>query len=72
VVLGDLTVQGNIKASPSITEMLQYSLENGALRVLLPVGNKAQFSSLPEHVVEKLDIIFYGDVDRAIAKVVDL
>jgi ATP-dependent Lon protease len=39
---------------------------------LLPIGNKSQFASLPEHVVEKLDIIFYGDVDRALAKAVEI
>lgn len=72
VVLGDLTIQGNVKALPSITEVLQLSLDNGALRALLPTGNKAQFASLPEDVVEKLDVIFYSDVDRAVAKVVEL
>jgi len=34
------------------------ALENGALRVLLPTGNKVQFSNLPEEVVEKKDIVF--------------
>jgi len=72
VVLGDLTISGNVKALPSITEVLQLALENGALRILLPTGNKAQFSSLPEDVVDKLDIIFYGDVDRAISKIVEI
>ena len=72
VVLGDLTIQGNVKALPSITEVLQLVMENGALRVLLPTGNKAQFSSLPEDIVEKLDVVFYGDVERAVAKVVEL
>jgi len=71
-VLGDLTVQGNIKPLNSITEVLQVALENGALRVLLPTGNKAQFSSLSEDVVEKVDIVFYSDVDRAVAKVVEI
>jgi ATP-dependent Lon protease len=72
LVLGDLTIQGNIKALPSITEVLQMALENGALRVLLPTGNKIQFSSLPEEIVEKMDIIFYSDVDRAITKAVEM
>jgi len=72
VVLGDLTIQGNIKAPPSITEMLQLALENGALRAILPIGNKSQFASLPEHVVEKVDIGFYGDVERAAAKVIEV
>jgi ATP-dependent Lon protease len=47
-------------------------MEGGALRVLVPLSNKAQFAGLPEEVVEKLDIVFYGDVDRALLKSVKL
>jgi ATP-dependent Lon protease len=72
IVLGDLTVQGNIKSLASITEVLQIARENGALRALLPTGNKTQFSSLSEDVIEKIDIVFYSDVDRAVAKVIEV
>jgi len=72
VVLGDLTIQGNIKAVPSITEPLQVALENGAIRVLVPSANKGQFAGLPEEVVEKLDVTFYGDVERAVAKAIEV
>ena len=46
-------------------------LENGGLRALVPLGNKAQFAGLPEEVVEKMDLVFYGDVDRAVVKGVE-
>jgi ATP-dependent Lon protease len=72
VVMGDLTIQGNIKGVPSITEPLQVALENGALRALVPISNKAQFGALPEETVEKLDVTFYGDVDRAVLKAIEL
>jgi ATP-dependent Lon protease len=72
VILGDLTIQGNIKAPASITEPLQLSLEAGALRVLVPIASKAQFAGLPEDVIERLDVVFYGDVDRAVLKTLDL
>lgn len=72
VILGDLTIQGNIKGLASITEPLQLVLDNGALRVLLPLANKAQFAGLSEEIVEKLDIVFYGDVDRAVLKTLEL
>lgn len=68
VILGDLTIQGNIKAPPSIVEPLQIALDNGALRALVPVANKKQVAMMPEEVVEKLDMVFYGDVDRAVMK----
>jgi predicted ATP-dependent Lon-type protease len=70
-VLGDLTVQGNIRGPSSITELLQMLLESGAVRVLVPISNKAQFAGLPEDVVEKLDTVFYGDVDRAVLKTLE-
>ena len=72
VVMGDLTVQGNLKGVPSITEPLHIALENGAVRALVPISNKSQFSALPEETVEKLDVIFYGDVDRAVLKAIEL
>ena len=72
VVMGDLTIQGNLKPVPSISEPLQVALENGAIRALVPISNKAQFAALPEETVEKLDVIFYGDVDRAVSKAVEL
>lgn len=72
VVLGDLTIQGNLKGLPSITEPLQVAVENGAIRALVPISNKAQFTALPEEVVEKLDVIFYGDIDRAVIKAIEL
>jgi ATP-dependent Lon protease len=71
VLLGDLTIQGNIKGPASITEPLQLALQSGAIRVLVPIANKAQFAGLPEDVVEKLDIVFYGDVDRAVLKTLE-
>jgi ATP-dependent Lon protease len=72
VVIGDLTVQGNLKGVPSISEPLHVALENGAIRALMPISNKSQFGGLPEETVEKLDIIFYGDIDRAVLKAMEL
>ncbi len=68
---GDLTIQGNVKPLPSITEILQLVRDNGALRALLPTSNKAQFVGLPEDVVEKLDIDFYCDPERAVTRTVE-
>lgn len=72
VILGDLTIQGNIKGPASITEPLQLALEAGAVRVLVPVSNKTQFAGLPEEVIERLDVVFYGDVDRAVLKTLEI
>jgi ATP-dependent Lon protease len=68
VVLGDLTIQGNIKGLTSILEPLQVAVDNGASRALVPISNKAQFAALPEDVVERLELVFYGDPDRALRR----
>jgi ATP-dependent Lon protease len=68
VILGDLTIQGNIKGLASTLEPLQIFVENGASRALVPIANKTQFAALPEEVVEKLELVFYGDADRALRR----
>ena len=68
VVLGDLTIQGNIKGLLSLIEPLTIAMENGAVSALVPMSNKLQFTSLPEEVIEKIDLVFYGDTDRAVIK----
>ena len=42
-------------------EPLQVAMDNGARRVLVPLGNKRQFLEVPPDVIEKVDPIFYGD-----------
>jgi len=68
VILGDITIQGNIKGLTSILEPLQVAVDNGAIRALVPMANKTQFAALPEEVVEKLELVFYGDADRALRR----
>ena len=68
VILDDITIQGNIKGLTSILEPLQVAVDNGAVRALVPIANNAQFAALPEEVVEKLELVFYGDADRALRR----
>jgi len=50
------------------TTVAEVAVENGAIRALVPIANKAQFAALPEDVVEKLELVFYGDADRALRR----
>jgi ATP-dependent Lon protease len=52
VVLGDLSIQGNIKALRSLTEPLQVAMENGARRALIPLENKRNFLDVPADIME--------------------
>jgi hypothetical protein len=42
-ILGDLSIQGNIKSMRSLVEPLQIAMENGARRALIPLENKRNY-----------------------------
>ncbi len=68
VVLGDISIQGNIKGVRTLIEPCQLAMENGARRALIPIENRRQFLEVSGDVAEKLDPIFYGDAHVAANK----
>ena len=52
VVLGDLSIQGNIKPVRSLPEPLQVVMDNGARRALVPLENKRNFLEVSGDIVE--------------------
>jgi len=68
LVLGDLSVQGNIKTVRSLVEPLQVAMDNGAKRALIPIENKRSFLEVTGDVVEHVDPIFFGDAKTAAFK----
>jgi ATP-dependent Lon protease len=68
VVLGDLSIQGNIKGVRTLVEPSQLAMENGARRALIPIENRRQFLEVSGDVAERLDPIFYGDAQVAANK----
>ena len=69
VVLGDMSIQGNIKPLRSLVEPLQIARDNGAKRALIPIENKRSFLEVSADIVENVDPIFYGDPKTAAMKV---
>ena len=69
LVLGDMSVQGNIKPLRSLTEPLQVGKDNGAKRSLIPIENKRNFLDVSADIMEFVDPIFYGDPRTAAMKV---
>ncbi len=61
LILGDLSIQGNIKAVRTLAEPLQTGMDNGARRALVPIENKRHFLDVSADIVERVDPIFYGD-----------
>ena len=69
LVLGDMSVQGNIKPLRSLVEPLQVTMDNGAKRALIPIENKRTFLEVSADIVEHVDPVFYGDPKTAAMKV---
>jgi ATP-dependent Lon protease len=69
LVLGDMSVQGNIKALRSLVEPLRVAMDNGAKRALVPIENKRNFLDVSADIMEHVDPIFYGDPKTAAMKV---
>lgn len=61
VILGDMSIQGNIKAMRSLAEPLQVAMDNGARRTLVPLENKRNFLEVSGDIVERVDPIFFSD-----------
>ena len=72
LVLGDMSVQGNIKPLRSLTEPLQVAKDNGARRALIPIENKRNFLDVSADIMEHVDPIFFSDPKTAAMKVLGL
>jgi ATP-dependent Lon protease len=72
LVLGDVSVQGNIKGLRSLAEPLQIAMDNGAKKALIPLENKRSFLEVTGDVVEHVDPIFFGDPKTAAFKALGL
>ena len=70
LLLGDMSVQGNIKPLRSLTEPLQVAKDNGAKRALIPIENKRNFLDVSADIMEHVDPVFYGDPKTAALKVI--
>lgn len=61
VLVGDMSVQGNLKPLRTLAEPLQVAMESGARRALIPIENKRSFMEVSGEIVERVDPIFYAD-----------
>jgi ATP-dependent Lon protease len=68
VILGDLSIQGNIKSLRSLAEPLQVAMDNGARKALVPLENKRNFLEVSGDIVERVDPVFYSDPMTAAMK----
>jgi ATP-dependent Lon protease len=72
LILGDMSIQGNIKAVRSLAEPLRLGMDNGARRALIPIENKRHFLDVTSDIMERVDPIFYNDPYTAAMKALGL
>ncbi|GIK53436.1 MAG: hypothetical protein BroJett014_24090 [Planctomycetota bacterium] len=61
VVLGEMTIHGNILPVRSLVKPLQIIMDNSAKRVLIPTGNRRQFLEVLPDILESVDPISYSE-----------
>ncbi len=66
IVLGDMSLGGNIIPAVNMAEALQVGMDAGAKRVLLPMANAKDIPTVPAELFTKFHVSFYSDpVDAA-------
>lgn len=68
VVLGDMSLGGNIIPATNVAETLQVAFDSGAKRILLPMSNVNDIPSVPGELFAKFQTSFYSDPIDAVFK----
>ncbi len=68
VVLGDMSLGGNVMPVESIAECLQVAFDAGAKKIALPMSSAADIPSIPAELFTKFQTSFYADPVDAVVK----
>jgi ATP-dependent Lon protease len=68
VVLGDMSLGGNIVPVDGLAETLQMAFDSGGKRILLPMSSVTDIPSVPGELFAKFQISFYADPTDAVFK----
>lgn len=72
VILGSLTVNGNLVKTTNLYEKLEYIVEQGAKVVYIPITNQPDTITMPGDIWSKLSILFYGSAEDLMRKAFEL
>ena len=72
VVLGDMSLGGNVTPVESIAECLQVAFDAGAKKIALPMSSAADIPSIPAELFTKFQTSFYADPVDAVVKTLGL
>jgi ATP-dependent Lon protease len=68
VVLGSMSLGGNIVPVQNLPESLQVAFDAGAKRILLPMASVTDIPSIPGELFAKFQTSFYADPKDAVFK----
>lgn len=68
VVLGSMTLGGNVVPVENLAESLQVALDSGARRILLPMASVRDIPTIPGELFAKFQTSFYSDPTDAVFK----
>ena len=65
VVLGEMSVQGMLLKVNALPERMQFAVESGAKRILIPSENKRDVADVPDAILTAIQWQFYDSPTRA-------
>lgn len=68
VILGSMSLGGNIKAVENLAESMRVALDAGARRILIPSSSVGDFQTVPGELLSKFQNSFYADPIDAVFK----
>jgi ATP-dependent Lon protease len=72
VVLGSMTVNGNLVKTTNLYEKLSFIVDQGAKTVYIPISNQPDTMTMQPDIWSKLSILFYASAEDLSKKVFDL
>jgi len=72
VILGGMSIMGELNAVSSLVEQLQLAIDSGAKKVILPVANRKDLAIIPPETLDELELIFFNDPVTAVTKALDM
>ncbi len=72
VILGSMTINGNLIKTSNLYEKLEFVVEQGAKTVYIPISNQPDIVTMPSDIWSKLSILFYSSAEDLSRKVFEL
>lgn len=67
-VLGDISVSGTVNKVENLANTLQFCLDSGAKKVLLPITSAVDLGTVPPELVGCFNLIFFNNAEDAVFK----